>query len=186
MISCECGDTFDLYKELKRHCMAKEFEFACKYCKKVFVSHDNRMRHHRQEHIHLPRPTSTYGVSRRLTRNGHSLLSEIRHLNTRDRGDDEEITFRMTAPQRAPSPKPSSPSLETDDDFLDWLNNVSGVSTPLALVDNSNSDFINITPPPPPQRAPSPQQQENPHKLLVQRAKVNSDTDIDIAFYIFT
>ena len=99
MISCECGETFDLYKELKRHCMAKEFEFACKYCKKVFVSHDNRMRHHRQEHIHLPRPTSTYGVSRRLTRNGHSLLSEIRHFNTRDRGgDDEEITFRMTVP----------------------------------------------------------------------------------------
>ena len=124
MYSCNCGKTYTKYKDLKRHCMAKEFEFSCKFCDKVFSSHDNRVRHHRKLHTNSTCPTPKYGVSQR-SNNKHSSTSQIRHLRLRKVDqEDKEMT----------------------DNIIHWLNNIPDIPTPLAL-NNSNINIPDIPTP---------------------------------------
>ena len=40
MYTCKCGYSYVSYKGLKRHGMANEFCFNCRFCLKLFTSYD--------------------------------------------------------------------------------------------------------------------------------------------------
>ena len=234
---CKCGKNFTLFKRLKYHVDTTIFCFDCLICGRGTNSWAHLKQHYRKIHPTQPLPIKSTIQPYASPSPGHSTHLEIEHLRQRS------------------SKIPSSLLLRNfDAGFVEWLNDVPGASTPLALVDNSDftpppqrapssistiiapppppqraaspqpsspsSICTIIAPPPPPQRAPSPQpssslsistisaasarapkrcsnqtrrklkqqrrkqEQENPHKLLVQRAKANLDADDDIAFYI--